>query len=152
MITKPCLIMVFSIIQSVEQGEAMSVEIVIELDNSIAYCKSSIIPVRKQWNYVSFAWSHRFIVTSSLTRRDVLWNTLIARFVGQHGAHLGPRGPRWAPCSPHELCYLGIYGLGPEQNGRHFAGYIFKCIFLTRIFVFFEFKFLRSCSQGSNQQ
>ena len=26
---------------------------------------------------------------------------------GQHGAHLGPTGPRWAPCWPHELCYLG---------------------------------------------
>ena len=30
---------------------------------------------------------------------------------GQHGAHLGPTGPRWAPCWPHELCYLGISGL-----------------------------------------
>ena len=26
---------------------------------------------------------------------------------GQHGAHLEPRGPRWAPCWPHELCYQG---------------------------------------------
>ena len=26
---------------------------------------------------------------------------------GQHGALLGPTGPRWAPCWPHELCYLG---------------------------------------------
>ena len=25
---------------------------------------------------------------------------------GQHGAHLGPTGPRWVPCWPHELCYL----------------------------------------------
>ena len=24
-----------------------------------------------------------------------------------HGAHLGLTGPRWAPCWPHELCYLG---------------------------------------------
>ena len=24
-----------------------------------------------------------------------------------HGAHLGPTGPSWAPCWPHELCYLG---------------------------------------------
>ena len=28
---------------------------------------------------------------------------------GQHGAHLGPTGPWWAPCWPHELCYLGCY-------------------------------------------
>ena len=26
---------------------------------------------------------------------------------GQHEAHLGPTGPRWPPCWPHELCYLG---------------------------------------------
>ena len=24
-----------------------------------------------------------------------------------HGAHLGPTGPRWAPCWPYEPCYLG---------------------------------------------
>ena len=24
-----------------------------------------------------------------------------------HGAHLGPTGPRWAQCWPHEPCYLG---------------------------------------------
>ena len=27
---------------------------------------------------------------------------------GQHGANLGPIGPRWAPCWPHEPCYLGL--------------------------------------------
>ena len=26
---------------------------------------------------------------------------------GQHGAHLGPVGPRWAPCWPHEPYYQG---------------------------------------------
>ena len=26
---------------------------------------------------------------------------------GQHGAHLGPVGPRWTPCWPHEPCYQG---------------------------------------------
>ena len=28
---------------------------------------------------------------------------------GQHRADLGPTGPRWAPCWPHELCYLGPF-------------------------------------------
>ena len=38
------------------------------------------------------------------------WNiTLIAWFMGQHGAHLGPVGPRWTPGGPHEPCYLGIH-------------------------------------------
>ena len=27
---------------------------------------------------------------------------------GQHGAHLGPTGPRWVPCWSHELCHLGM--------------------------------------------
>ena len=27
----------------------------------------------------------------------------------QHGAHLGPVGPRLAPCWPHEPCYQGYY-------------------------------------------
>ena len=30
---------------------------------------------------------------------------------GQHGAHLGPIGPRWAPCCPHEPCYQGSHCL-----------------------------------------
>ena len=25
---------------------------------------------------------------------------------GQHGAHLGPTGPRWAPCWPYKPCYI----------------------------------------------
>ena len=28
---------------------------------------------------------------------------------GPHGAHLGPTGPRWAPCWPHDPCYLGYH-------------------------------------------
>ena len=32
----------------------------------------------------------------------------IANSWGQHGAHLGPVGPRWAPCWPHEPCYQGL--------------------------------------------
>ena len=33
--------------------------------------------------------------------------SLIARFMDQHGTHLAPTGPRWAPCWPLEFCYLG---------------------------------------------
>ena len=28
---------------------------------------------------------------------------------GQHGAHLGPVSPSWAPCWPHGPCYQGYY-------------------------------------------
>ena len=37
-----------------------------------------------------------------------------------YGAHLGPPGPRWAPCCPHEPCYLGYYMQGP---GLRVTGY-----------------------------
>ena len=36
---------------------------------------------------------------------------LIARFMGPTWGHLGPVGPRWAPCWSHELCYLGGFPL-----------------------------------------
>ena len=44
---------------------------------------------------------------------------------GQHGAHLGPTGPRWAPCWPHELCYLG-YDETYSQN-HNFVIFPFYC-------------------------
>ena len=35
---------------------------------------------------------------------------------GQHRAHMGPVGPRWAPCWPHEPCYQWVSSL-PRKNG-----------------------------------
>ena len=35
---------------------------------------------------------------------------------GQHGAHLGPVGPRWAPCWSHEPCYLGCFFIANLNN------------------------------------
>ena len=32
-----------------------------------------------------------------------------SKFMGQHVTHLGPVGPRWAPCWNHEPCYQVIY-------------------------------------------
>ena len=29
--------------------------------------------------------------------------------MGQHGTHLGPTGPRWAPCWPHDSCCRGSF-------------------------------------------
>ena len=58
-------------------------------------------------------WESTFlcIITTSAPPRGLvgsgLVESLIARFMGQHGAHLGPTGPRQAPCWPHEPCYLG---------------------------------------------
>ena len=53
------------------------------------------------------------------TKAKIRLQALIARFMGQHGAHLGPTGPRWAPCWTHELCYRGgssICGCDPNEK------------------------------------
>ena len=35
------------------------------------------------------------------------WKSQIARFMGPTWGPLGPVGPRWVPCWPHESCYRG---------------------------------------------
>ena len=35
------------------------------------------------------------------------WMSQITKFMGQHGDHLGPVGPRWAPCWLHEPSGVG---------------------------------------------
>ena len=59
--------------------------------------------------HVFFIPLHTDLIPSSnvvFCMRDVcVWTS--GRTWGQQGAHLGPAGPRWAPCWPHEPCYLG---------------------------------------------
>ena len=43
-----------------------------------------------------------------LWHSDAIWHQGSWSSWGQHGAHLGPTGPRWAPCWPHKLCCLGL--------------------------------------------
>ena len=45
----------------------------------------------------------------------------------KNGVHLGPKGPRWAPCWPHELCYLGY------ANSLSFTAPTFGAIFTTSL-------------------
>ena len=49
------------------------------------------------------------------TQKIKTWNPWQQGSWGQHGVHRGPTGPRWAPCWPHEPCYLGCFWrcLGP---------------------------------------
>ena len=71
-----------------------------------------------------------------------------------HGAHLGPTGPRWAPCWPHELCYLGIWPIMSSHlvfnisNALHFISLVTQrmmfriisyLVLYTRLFVKFSF-------------
>ena len=47
-------------------------------------------------------YSH-FILTDS---DDIYYHPWYQGSWGQHGAHLGPTGPKWDPCWSRELCYL----------------------------------------------
>ena len=41
--------------------------------------------------------------------------------MGPTWAHLGPTGPRWATCWPHELCYLESYGVSQSCTTTKFC-------------------------------
>ena len=71
----------------------------------------------------------------------------------QHGAHLGPTGPRWAQCWSHELCYLGREWLAVGCNNKNkvllniekasynswlFVGY---CLSLLCVFTYIDVYF-----------
>ena len=46
----------------------------------------------------------------------------IAKFMGQHGAHLGPVGPIWAPCWPKKTCFQGGVIITPAVIKQNSAG------------------------------
>ena len=61
-------------------------------------------------------------IVSHFEKQNGVWSaktesTLIARFMVKYGAHLGLTGPRWAPCWPHESCYLGIVEIHRKSAG-----------------------------------
>ena len=50
--------------------------------------------------------------------------TLIAKFMGPTWGPSGPTGPSWAPCWPHELCYLGSAAMSSVMHPIwHFIGH-----------------------------
>ena len=52
---------------------------------------------------------------------------------GQHGAHLGPTGPRWAHVGPKNFAILGVLiSLRPRQNRNYFAENVFRWICLWK--------------------
>ena len=65
--------------------------------------------------------------------------------LGQHGAHLGPVGPRWAPCWPNEPCYLGDY---KDLLIRATLKWILKCSFACSMcnIIVINFMFLLQSS------
>ena len=80
---------------------------------SLDFEPSSKFPshLRMSWRWINFlvmvnCWRSNKSESQSLKRQGLL---LILRCPDSkvHGAHLEPTGSRWAPCWPHELCYLG---------------------------------------------
>ena len=73
----------------------------------MAWCQAGLVPSRQQaiiWtNDDQVIWHHM----ASLGPNDCFAVAQIANSWGQHGAHLGPVGPKWAPCWPHEPSYQG---------------------------------------------
>ena len=87
----------------------------------VMFCFAFSFIIRCYWVYVVYLYivsgtaslalgkSHDCPSARAVTSKHA--GTLIARFMGPtwdlHGTHLGPTGPRWAPCWPHEPCYQG---------------------------------------------
>ena len=46
-----------------------------------------------------------------MVKQGILWPQVACKFPDNkvHGACMGPPGPRWAPCWPHEPCYHGTF-------------------------------------------
>ena len=65
----------------------------------MSLCRHQDIPLLVLPNSTSSRWLSMNSETSP---------TQIAKFMGPTWAHLGPVGPRWAPCWPHEPCYQGM--------------------------------------------
>ena len=65
-------------------------------------CIIVIGPLGANFSYFTFIKIQNFSIT-----KIHLKISPIAKFMGNHGAHLGPVGPVWAPCWPHEPCYQG---------------------------------------------
>ena len=68
-------------------------------EQAMSHCLNPWFPTQRDSNSgrLFMSWGHHIVAMS----------LLIARFMGPTWAHLGPTEPRWAPCWPHELCYLG---------------------------------------------
>ena len=59
-----------------------------------------------RWTYIACI-ARQKICIEGIPRSQNSW--------GQHGAHLGAAGSKWAPCLPHEPCYQGNYAITPHR-------------------------------------
>ena len=104
-----CLFFVFSMTMQIMQAFNMKQMRVLVWPRVILWRKQCS---QLSWpSYMTFY--HSFILKCNLlmsfhcqsTHKRPRWQSSW----GQHGAHLGPVGPRWAPCWSHKPCYQGVY-------------------------------------------
>ena len=75
-------------------------------NKSLAQCETAVSLLLTPWRYCSLALSHRnghaFLDAQKLIIPD-------SRIHGANMGPLGPVGPRWVPCWPHQPCYQGYW-------------------------------------------
>ena len=85
-----------------------------------------IVPILGRVNFLIYSW---------YPRQQGSWD--------HHGAHLGPVGPRCAPCWPHEPCCQGYIGSLVADNGlkirysTNASSTNFGCIYKISMGTFF---------------
>ena len=62
----------------------------------------------------------------------IQWHPRKQSLQGQHGAHLGPLSPRWAPCWPHESCYQGYFRFCKEFSMQRVESYLLLIKYLAK--------------------
>ena len=62
-----------------------------------------------------FCWKHVCLASiSACTHHQLKWSCF-EDFPDSKDSNMGPTGPRWAPCWPHELCHLVSHSLLQES-------------------------------------
>ena len=76
-------------------------------------------------------------------------STLIAKFMGPTWGPSGPTGPKWAPCWPHEPCYLGSVYSNTFYLPNH--GRPWPRLNIQKFRVAFKTKFRYICQRKSSR-
>ena len=64
-------------------------------------------PIARKWAWLSWVQTIVYVLPQSPQNYSNI-SSQTTKFMGPTWAHLGPVGPWWAPCWPHEPCYQGL--------------------------------------------
>ena len=86
---------------------------IMELHFKHSFCGYCTIKGCRLWFTITFVacYIHLLLGKSSVMTKQLEIIRQITTYPrwGQHGAHLGPVGRKWAPCWPHDPCYQGCW-------------------------------------------